>query len=54
MPNPHRMTHGARLLALELAGVVGLVWLVRRFDLHQPVHRRALLETGRLPREHLR
>ena len=42
------------LLALELAGVAGLAWVVWRFELRRPEHRRELFATGRLPREHLR
>lgn len=38
------------LVLLELAGVAGLVWLVRRFDLTRPEHRDKLRRTGRLPR----
>ncbi len=38
------------LVLLELAGVAGLVWLVRRFDLTRPEHRDELRRTGRLPR----
>jgi hypothetical protein len=42
------------LVGLELAGVVSLVWLSRRFELHRPENRAELLSSGRLPREHLR
>ena len=42
------------LVALELVGVVALVWVARRFELRDPGHRRTLVHTGRLPREHLR
>jgi hypothetical protein len=35
---------------LELAGIAGLVWMVRRFDLTRPEHLAELRRTGRLPR----
>lgn len=41
------------IVALELAGLAGIAWLVRRFELSRPAHRRDLLRTGRLPRTHL-
>ncbi len=42
------------LLLFEGIGLVALVWLVRRFELHTEANRSVLLQTGRLPREHLR
>lgn len=41
------------LVLLEVVGVAALVWLVRRFELTRPDHRRELLRSGRLPRTHL-
>ena len=41
------------LVLFELAGVVALVWLIRRFELTRPDHRDELRRTGRLPRTHL-
>jgi len=38
------------LVMLELVGIAGLVWLVRRLDLRRPEHRDELWRTGRLPR----
>ena len=35
---------------LELAGAVAIVWFVRRFELTDPVRRRAFVRTGRLDR----
>lgn len=40
----------AVLVLLEVAGIAGLVWLVRRLDLMRPEHREELWRTGRLPR----
>ncbi len=42
------------LVVMELVGAAALLWLVRRLDLSRPAHRRQLVSTGRLPREHLR
>ena len=42
------------LVVMELAGVVALLWLVRRLDLSRPTNRRQLVSTGRLPKDHLR
>lgn len=38
------------LVLLELAGVAGLLWMVRRFDLTRPEHLAELRRSGRLPR----
>ena len=35
---------------LEVAGAMAIVWFVRRFDLTDPVRRRAFVRTGRLDR----
>ena len=42
------------LVVMELAGVVALLWLVRRLDLSRPSNRRQLVSYGRLPKDHLR
>lgn len=50
-PLPEFDRPGVVLVLLELIGVVGLVWLIRRFELHRPEHRARLVADGRLPRE---
>lgn len=42
------------LIGLEFLGVAAIVWLVRRFELTRPANLAQLLNSGRLPREHLR
>lgn len=44
----------AVLLLLELLGIVGMVWLTRRFRLTRHQNLQVLLRSGRLPKEHLR
>jgi hypothetical protein len=46
--------HLALSLVLEVVGVGIALWLVRRFELTDPVRRRELLRTGRLGRDLLR
>jgi membrane-bound metal-dependent hydrolase YbcI (DUF457 family) len=41
-------------LVLEVIGLVIAVWLVRRFELGDPIRRRELVRTGRLGRDLLR
>lgn len=38
------------LIALEVVGIVALIWTARRFGLSDPERRRAFLTTGRLTR----